>query len=471
MDINIAYTVGIFLYLAVTVGIALFAARRELQSSSDFQVGGRRLNSVMLFFTLFATIVGAASVMGYTGWYWRRGLSQLWFLVGMIAVYFVFIYYLGPRISRFGFEKSGVTPANWLEYRYNKATGYIGSVMLIIAYLAITAFQYMAMATILSMVTGLSYNLCCVIAALIVIAYTSLGGFWAVAWTDTLQGAMTILGLLILMPILIVKAGGVGTIFSSVPAEHLSLTGYITPGTAITWMLVFFLGIVSWPDIWQRCFAAKSEKSMKKSFWFYIIAVVILMGIVILLIGFAGKVLLPEFEGSDRQILPTLVMQHTPLLLGIIIMASLLAVIMGTADSTLLISAVMIVKDFYQGLIRPDASDEQVLKVSKLVTVITGLVVLVISLVAPSLFNIWIMSADITGATLAVPILLGFFWKKPSGVAGLASVIAGFIGWLISYLGWQPLGLGPVIIGAVFSLITYIATASIKPAAVPSETT
>jgi len=462
MRINVGYTLIIILYLAVTLGIAVVASKKELKSISDFQVGGRRVKSVVLFLTLYATLVGAASVVGYTGWYWIRGLSQLWLMTGIIGVYMIYIFYLAPRIHKFGVEKEGVTPANWMTYRYNSLVGYISSAFLIVAYLAVTAFQYMAMGTIFSAVSGISYNVCLIVAALVVITYTSFGGFWSVVWTDIIQGSITMIGLLVLVPILIVRAGGINHIFASVPPAHLQLFGHITPMTALTWSLVFLLAVVSWPDIWQRCYAAKDIKNLRKSLWYFTIAFLVFNGVIMLLIGFSSKVLYPDFADPEK-ILPFMVMDQLPGYLGAVIMAALLAVVMGTADSTLLITSVMVVKDFYQGLINPKASDKKMLNVSRIVTVVSGFVVLIIALIAPSMFDVWIMSADITGATLAIPILLGFVWKKPSDVAALSSIIMGFIGWLLGYLGWQPLDMGPVLIGGIFSLIAYVIVAYIKP--------
>ncbi len=459
MGIHWDYAAIISAYLAITMGIALYYGRKETKSVVDFTVGGRRFGTVVLFFTLLATMVGAASTIGFTGWYWVRGLSQLWFVFGGVLAFVIFMYFLAPKINRFGFETGATTPSQWMEFRYGKAAKYFTSILLIIAYLAITALNYMAMGTIIEGVTGIPYVWGLVISAVIVTVYTSLGGLWSVASTDVFQGALTLVGIAILAPILVIKAGGLSKIVASLPPKHLSLFGYVDPVTALAYTLVFFLGILSWPDLWQRVYAAKDVGTLKKSFTLYVIADLVYIGGLVLLIGLAGKVLYPNFPNPER-LLPYMVMDQLPGVFGAFIMSALIAVIMGTADSTLLITAVLFEEDIYTDL-RPGASEEERLKVSQIVTFIGGILVLILAYIAPTMFDLWIKSADITGATLAVPILLGMFWKRPSKVAGIAGIVFGFLGWCLGYAGI--IKLHPILLGSILSFIAYVIAALAFP--------
>lgn len=453
MKIDWSSTIVLIIYLALTMFIAIYVGKKKTESTSDYTVGGRQFGTVITFFTMLATIIGAASVVGYTGWYYKRGFSQLWFVIGISVSYLIYIYYLAPRIHEFGVSKNGETIGDWMEYRYSRISRYITSVLLIIAYLAITAFQYMAMAKIFNQVTGISYELALFITAIIVIIYTSMGGLWAVAATDVMQGFMTLAGIFLLAPILVSRAGGFNAIFASAPPEHLQLFGYVDPMGALSFALVFLLGIISWPDIWQRCYAAKDVKTLQSSFKSFLLASIILTGVLVLLIGFSALALYPGYD-KPESILPFMIMDQLPNVLGSVFLAALLAVIMGTADSTLLVCSVMFEKDIYSSL-KPLATDEERLKVNKWATVVCGLLVLVLAYTAPSMFDIWIWSADITGATLAVPILLGMCWEKPSNKAALTSIVMGFIGWGLAQAGivtWSP-----ILVGAVLSLVGFLA--------------
>lgn len=114
-------------------------------------------------------------------------------------------------------------------------------------------------------------------------------------------------------------------------------------------------------------------------------------------------------------------------------------------------------------MFRPKASDREILKASRIGVIVIGVLVLVLALVALSIFDLWVMSADITGATLAFIILFGWRWKRSDKYAGLASILLGFIGWALGYLGYSPWGLDPIIFGGILSLITLIVVGYLRP--------
>ena len=464
MPVHWDYTAVIGVYLAITLAIAFYFGRRETKSVLDFTVAGRRLGTVVVFFTLLASMIGAASTVGYTGWYWIRGVSQLWFEIGAIVSGLIFAFYLAPKINEFGFKMGATTPGHWMEYRYGKVAKYYTSVLLIVGYLAITAFQYMAMATILSTVTGIPYEWALVIAAVIVTIYTSLGGLWSVASTDVLQGALTLIGILLLVPIAVMKAGGLGNILASVPPEHLQPFGHVTLDRAIAYAFVLLLGSIPLTEFWQRAYASKDVKTAKRSFLLLILGeegLIFLM----LFVGLAGKTLYPDFPDPEA-LLPHMVIELMPGLLGAFFMACLMAVIMGTADSTLLVTGVMFEEDIYKEL-RPKATEKERLMVGQISTFIFGILVLVLAYLAPTMFDIWVMSADIVGATVAIPMLLGWAWKRPSGAACVASITAGFIGWAAAYLGISAgipyIGDEPILLGGLLSLLAYVVGAYVWP--------
>jgi SSS family solute:Na+ symporter len=462
MVINIAV---MLLYLVVTLGVGIYFGRKKTGNAADFIVGGRSFGSVIMFFTMLATIVGASSVMGASSWFARRGFSQWWFTLGFTLANLLYLFYLGPKINDFGREHGGETIGDWFVYRYGKVSKYLASILIALAYIAITAFQYLAMATILNVATGIPFPVCLVLTTVIVILYTSLGGLWAVVSTDVLQGAMTLLGVVIMVPVFFTKAGGVGAVLQSLPAKHLEFFGNVTPWNALANMLTLGLGIVSWPDIWQRMYAAKNKKILKKSYGLYIIA-----GLIItfssMWIGFSSRVLLPDFSGSANDMLPAMILNNLPNVFGAVLLAALIAVIMGTSDSVLLVSAIIIEKDLVSPFFKKERTDAQKLFHTRLITAITGVATLAVLYFSTDMFDLWVMSADITGATLAVPIILGFVWKRPGEKATIASIIAGFAGWLLfTLVKFEALPVDPILPGAILSLAAYLAAAFIaKPA-------
>lgn len=449
----------VVVYLLVTMLLPLYTAKKNTVTNADYTVGGRQFGTLFLFFTLLSTAVGAASVVGYTGWYYQRGLSQLWFVVGIALSYLIYILFLAPKISEFGFQHGGETVGDWFAHRYGKSSQLLCSIIIMIGYLAITAFQYMAMASIFVKLTNLSYTTSLIITAVIVILHTAYGGLWAVASNNVLQGSITLFGLIILSFCLVSNAGGLGPVFAAAPAEHFQPFGYFTPGVAISSAMVFLLGIISWPDMWQQCYAAKNQKTLRKSMILFLVALFVLCGGIMMIIGFSALSLYPGYE-SPETILPFMVMDQFNTVVGALFLSVLLAVIMGGADTLLLVSSMILHKDIYNR-IRPQAGEKENLRASKISSLGCGILVLLLAIVAPSMFDLWVMSADLMGATLAVPILLGFAWKKPSALAGISSIIGGLVGWGLAYTGIVPLD--GIVLGAGVSLVAYIVATYLKP--------
>jgi SSS family solute:Na+ symporter len=449
-------------YFVLTIGIGIYYGKKKTESSSDFTVGGRALKGPALFFTMLATIVGASTVMGAASWFSKRGVSQIWFYVGITITNLLYVFFLGPKINAFGREHGGETIGDWFAYRYGRLSRYLSSLLIAVAYIAITAFQYLAMATILEVATGIPFAWGLALTTFIVIAYTSLGGLWAVVSTDVLQGAMTLLGVFIMVPVFLSQAGGFSAVIAALPETHLRAFGNVTPWNAFAAMLTFGLGIISWPDIWQRMYAAKDIPSLKKSYTVYLLAFIVLI-IAVMGIGFSAQTLMPAFEGSANTMLPKMILTYLPGVLGAVLLSALIAVIMGTADSVLLVSAIIVEKDLIAPFLKKDRTDRQKLVLTKIITAVTGVAVLVVLYFTTDMFDLWVMSADITGATLAAPILLGFIWKRPGAQAAIAAIVFGFAGWLVFTLWPEILPVSPILPGAILSLAAYLAAACIFP--------
>jgi len=463
---QLAAIIMTLVYIIFIMVLGYIVGKREAKDVENFYVGGRRIGTLILFFTLIATIIGAASTVGYTAWFWIRGFSQLWFTIGAIIGYLIYVIYMNPRIWKFGKKTGAFTITDFLEYRYqSRLIRYIAGLLIAFAYAAITAFQFMAMGKVLHTIFGIPYEWGVVISAIIVIVYTSFGGFWSVAMTDLIQGILTFIGVIVLFCVAVATAGGFGNILASVPPKHLSLFGYVTPVQALAWILVFLLGIMSWPDLWQRVYSGKDLRTVNRSWIAYVISI-LAFTLLVGFIGLAGRVLYPNIEDPET-LFPTMAMDLLGLG-GVFVLLCLYAIIMGTADSCLLVSVMHFVRDIYQYLFRPKASDKEILKASRIGVIVVGVLVLVLALVAPSIFDLWVMSADITGATLAFIILFGWRWKRGDKYAGLASILLGFIGWALGYLGYSPWGLDPIIFGGILSLIALIVVGYLRPP-VPKE--
>jgi SSS family solute:Na+ symporter len=319
------------------------------------------------------------------------------------------------------------------------------------------------MAILLEAATGIPFAWGLALTALIVVAYTTAGGLWAVVSTDVLQGAMTVLGIVIMVPLFFSRAGGFSAVIAALPETHLQVFGSVTPWNAFGSVLTFALSMITWPSIWQRMYAAKDIPSITQSYGVFIIAFFVIvaadMGI-----GFAAHTLMPFFEGSENAMLPKMIMIYLPNVMGGVLLAVLMAILMGSADSLLLVSAIIIEKDLVTPFLKKNRTDRQKLVSTKIITALTGAAVLMVLYFKRDMFELWVLTSDITATTLAVPILLGFAWKRPNGKAVLASVVFSFGGWLLFTLRPDILPVSPILPGTVLSFGAYLAAAFMFPA-------
>jgi SSS family solute:Na+ symporter len=459
----IANIVVMVCYFGLTIGIGLYFGPKKTETSADYTVGGRKLGGFVYLLTMIATMVGASSVMGGVSYWSNRGLSQIWYWIGGHVQTLIFLFYLGPRINRFGREHGGETIGDWFVFRYGRVSKFLASVLISLAYVAITAFQYLAMGVILNIVFGIPFNVALAITALVVVLYTSVGGLWAVVTTDIFQGILTWLGVIIMGIVFYSKSGGMNSIARVLPPAHLQWFGNVTPWNAFASMLTLGLGIISWPDVWQRIYAVKSIRTYRQS-TVVNLCIGIFLTAAVAGMGFASKVLLPDYSGSPNNMLPMMILTYFPNVVGALFFAVLLAVIMGSADSVLLVSGITISKDIIEPFFKRPRTDQEILRFRKIVTAVTGFFTLIVLFFSTDMFTLWVMSADITGATLAVPILLGFAWKRPDERATIASIIFGFLGWLVFTVVKFPVPINAILPGALLSLIAYVVTAFAAPA-------
>jgi len=451
------------IYLLIAFVVAVGYSRKKTTSISDFFVGGRQFGVLFVFFTMMATFLGAGTTVGTTAWVWKRGLSQAWMTIGYTIVFLFIGFFLTTRVRRFGARCNAFTFADFLEIRYNKPARYIGATLMWFAFMSIAAFQYIGIGRIINTVTGIDYTIAVLIAALITILYTAYGGMWAIAITGVVKGGLIFVGISIMAPMLYLQAGGLEGILKAVPEQHFSLVGHITPSQALTWFLVFFLGIIPMQDWWQRVLSAKGEREARAGVLCLAVGFV-LVEVLIYIIGFAGKVLEPNIANPEN-LFPTLVVHYFNPYLGGLLLAALIAIITSTASACLLVASTHFTRDLYQGIFNPQATETQQLRFSRVSTFVLGMMVLVFVFLSPGMFELFVISADILGAAIAVPILAGFFLPQVGSQTGFLAMIAGIIGWLCSYLGWQPMGFGPAVVGAGFSLTAVIIGMLILPPA------
>lgn len=455
--------IGMGLYLALMLGIGIYASRR-VSSSQDFIVAGKRLSLPFCTATLAATwfgggiCIGAASA-AYEGGFMAViadpfGAALCLFLAGLFYV----------RILR---RMGLMTVASFFTSRFDERAGLLASMCTIPAYIGWVASLMVAFGRILQSLTGLEPATGIVIAALIVLIYTFAGGMWAVTLTDFVQVVVLVLGLLILTPILLHDMGGWSSIAAQIPAERF----YLYPHEASTadWLsyardwLVIGLGNLAGQDLIQRSLSSRDEKVAYRSA--YLAGLLYMtVGLLPVFLGLAGSVILPDLADPDL-IMMALASKYLPDIALVLFVGALVSALLSSADSALLAPASVLGWDVLR-YFKPDVDERTALFVSRAAVVVFGLFALWLALDTATVYELMVDSWSILLATLFVPLTAGLWWKKGNGPGCLSSIIVGFICWqafLVFLPAWPADLLAVPFAGLAFVVVSLASQSRVPP--------
>lgn len=296
---------------------------------------------------------------------------------------------------------------------------------------------------------GVSYEMGALIACAVFIIYTATSGLFGVIYTDVFQFVMLILFVYILIPgASLVKLGGPAAFFRNLAPELA--TPYVD-GTIIGDIITYFVFTLAGAEMWQRAFAAKSQKAAKNGLFLGTVA----YGLTIPLVWFMG-VVAHQLIGAEKiamygttdAVVPALAIEILPVGLTGLALAGILSVIMSTADSYLIVSVQSCVHDVYKTF-DPDMSEKKELILTRVFAVIMPLGALAIALYMKNAYQILMFAWSFYAAAAGLPAFAALYWKKATTAGILSGMIAGFtvcIGWKLAGL---PFGLGATVPGAI----------------------
>ncbi|MCG8420048.1 MAG: sodium:solute symporter family protein [Proteobacteria bacterium] len=436
-------------YLLALIGIGAIKARK-IKSQADFSLAGRGLSTFVLVGTLLATWIGTGSIFGNAGETYRNGVDAFLLPLGS-AVGIIVLMFLAARIRRFG----QFTIQDILEARFGVTARVLGTLTLVLAYVIIVSYQYRAGAAVLAYLLPDLSNLTAILfVAGFVIAYTALAGMFSVAYTDVANGILMTLGIGLAIPILWSQTGGLGEAIASLPAANQSLFGHYGAATLASVLLPAFLLILGDANMVQRFFSARSPDSAQRAAFGMFGGVLVLELAIILTAILAaglvaqGKIAAPD---NDGHVIIHVAFEALPSWLGALLVGTAVAVVVSTADSYLLSPATSIVRDVYQRFLRPDADEQHIVVVGRVVVVIAGLLALGLSMTSDRFFSVALFAYTIYGAGITPVILAAYFWKRATSAGAVSSMIAGVVfscAWkgmvsqhaLLTEAGWTRLG-------------------------------
>lgn len=341
--------VGLYLLGMVALG---YWGYRKSDTLDDYLVAGRDIPLWMYVPVMSAVILGGASTIGGGGLGYQYGISGAWLVImlglGTIA--------LGVLISTNLANLRAYSLGEVLERRYDRYSGTIGALIAGVYALTIAITQTIAIGKVFSVLFGFDQRTMIVVAGLIIVLYTTLGGMLTVTITDFVQWCIMTVGVfLFALPLGLSSVGGVSGLTASLDASFFDPTA-IGLGTIASYFLLYVLGIMIGQDIWQRVFTADDAETARTG-TVLAGAYSIVYGIATAVLGAIAVVLLPNL-GDPELALPRLVLQVVPTGLSGLILAGFVSAMMSTADSTLLASSTLFTNDVYKRFVNPEASDE-----------------------------------------------------------------------------------------------------------------
>ena len=412
----------IAIYMATMLGVGFFFLRRQ-RSVDEYFVGDRKMGAGHIGFSVVATDVGGGFSIGLGGLGFTMGLSGSWLLFSGLLGAWLAAVILIPRVKQIGDRYGLLTYPGFLEKRFDSKVRLVAAIVSGIGYAGFVGAQVLAGAKLGSAVFDVSILTAVIVMAGIAIIYTSFGGIQAVIFTDSIQWVILLGGLLFFaLPFSYSQIGGWQVITESLPASHFSLTN-ITFGTFLTWMFtivpIWFVGMT----LYQRIYATRDVKTAKRAWYLAGLLEWPVMAFLGVMLGMFGRVMFPDAE--SEMALPMLIKNVLPIGLIGLVSAAYFSAIMSTADSCLLASVGNLVNDIYQKYINPGASDNRVLHISRITTIVIGASSIIIAMAVPKVLDSILLAYSFMVSGLFVPTLAGLLWKRVSSIAAFLSMLGG----------------------------------------------
>lgn len=428
------YVVILSVIVLVLLSVSL-AQVRKVKTKADYLVAGRTLPATVLVFTLLSSWIGAGSLFAGAENAFRNGFAALWQPAGGWVALLI-IYVVAPRARKF----AQFTIPDLLETRYNTAARVLGTIAILFAYTAITSYQFRAGGDILHLVfPEVSKVTGTIIIAMFVIAFTAIAGMASVAYMDVAIGLLISVIGLTAAPILFARVGGWSGLHEALPPSHFTLFGEfgmrngVDHGTgagltrALEYFFPTFLLMLGNQSMYQKFFSAKSERDAKVAVagWFVGTGVLETLIVAIAVFGSALFLTVPSNELNPREIIPYTARNALPSLIGALLMGAVFAKVISTANNYLFSPATNLINDVYTRFISPDASQRNILAVSRVLVVLLGIWALyqglgLESILAKAMYAYTIYSAAITPVVMAT-----FFSKRVTASAAVTSIALG----------------------------------------------
>ena len=450
-------------YLACVVLIGYYSMN-QIEDFDDYAVAGRSIPAALIFGTIGATLCGGGATIGRISFVHKQGLIVFVALIGVVVCQIFSGLLIAPRVRQIG--RNVYTISDLFGMYYGRAGRLSSSLVAFFFLMSMMGVQLLAMGRILETILNMDFVVATVLSTVITVTYTWAGGMIAVLLTDAVQFVVIALGLSIAAYLGLEQVGGLTNavdIITSRSPESAMLLDFFrddwSPLKLGAFFLAFMLGDMCTPYYIQRYATAASPKDSKVGvtlfsvYYIFFLATTAAIGIVSVCI---------QPSATPDLAMTSLVQTILPAGISGLVMAALLAAVMSTGDSLFNTGAVTFTRDIYNEFINPQATQRQLLVVSKAVTILLGIGATLFALVLPDVLGLMVHIYPIWGPAIILPLFAGLLWgkieeRRASPYAGMPSILLGGLTALIwgPVLG-DPFGIPNNILGMAVCLITFL---------------
>jgi SSS family transporter len=431
MDTGTAIFTGVAIYMLAMIAVGFYASRKT-HSVTEFVVAGRGLPAWLCATTIVATWFGGGTMIGVSGSAYANGM------LGVIADPIgaaLCLFFIGLFFARLFRRLKILTVADFMQQRYGLVAAMAITVSALFSNITWVGAMLVAFGLIFESLTGTPLIVGIVAGAIVIFIYTTVGGLWAVALTDFLQMIILVVGLVMLLAVVLIDAGGWGAVAAKLPEDTFRLlpreaTGADWLNYLRAWVIIGLVDI-SAQSLIQRAAAARTERVAQNSFYLGA-AGYLVFGMIPVMLGIIASVSMPGITDAEA-IVPSLAIEHLHPVAIAVFVGALLAAIMSSADSALLACASLLAKNVLP-LVKHDATDRQSLVVARVAIPVCGSISIIVAVNFQVVFDL-MLDANILGlAAIIVPFVLGVWWTKANRSGALAGMAAGLSAWLLTLL-------------------------------------
>ena len=423
------------IYFIIVTGIGIYASRFSSKGISEYFIGGRQMGRLVVALSAVVSGRSAWLLLGVSGLAYIKGITAIWAVIGYIIVEFLLFLFYAPRIRKFSEEHDCITLPDFYAARFNDKSGFLRILVVIIFIIFMVTYvssQFVAGGKAFTAHMGISEGSGILVTACFILIYTLLGGFLAVSLTDVFQAMIMLLALVGLPLVGVVGKGGLSNIISILDSVDNSLLDlFREPALAIIGLIGIGLGSPGNPQIIIRYMSIKDQTQFR---WTAIVGTIwnVIMAAGAIGIGLIGRAYFPApdlLPYADQENIYVTLANYlmNPFLAGLII-ASIFAAIMSTADSQLLIAASSIVRDLYEKIFHKheEISQKQLTRLSRLVVFIVVIfAVLLAFMVREEILWFVLFAWAGLGAAIGPTSLLALFWKRTTRTGVISGLICG----------------------------------------------